>query len=264
MFYNLCSLSDEEVETIDSLDIKPPQAHVLSQKMKKRDIHESKTHHKKSDRHREERGHSHRSKHHREKQREREHYQREKERYYKEKQSYDANYKEGYGDMQYLSERAYRERKEDMMRSSRHSDLRKFEERKLKESREIREVRYYRDSEKHRREKYEDERKERGDKTLQDLRERLISKRSIKEEDFRPERMDLHKEKRLKDDIMESAFQGEAGMLVKEIIDISTSDERRYKREEKLKDTDRIIDEERMEQELRRDKLLEAGRRKYT
>lgn len=255
------SISEEEIETIDSLDIKPPQAHVLSQKMKKRDIHESKSHHKKSDRHREERSHSHRSKHHRDKQRDREHYQREKERYYKEKQAYEASYKESYGEVQYLGgERGYRERKDEMMRSGRHSDMRKFEERKVKETREIREVRYaYRELEKHRRDKYEDERKERGDKTLQDLRERLISKRSIKEEDYRPEKAETHKERRMKDDTIDSAFQGAAGILVKEIIDISTSDERRHKREDKYKETDRVIDEERLEQELRRVKLLEAG-----
>lgn len=245
------------METIDSLDIKPPQAHALTQKMKKREIHESKSHHKKSDRHREERSHSHRSKHHRDKQRDREHYQRERERYYKEKQAYEASYKEAYGDVQYLGERAYRERKDEMLRGGRHSDVRKFEERKIKESREIREVRYtYRELEKHRREKYEDDRKERGDKTLQDLRERLISKRSIKEEDYRPEKAETHKERRMKDDTIDSAFQGAAGMLVKEIIDISTSDDRRHKREDKYKE---LIDEERLEQELRRVKLLEAG-----
>lgn len=61
-----CSLSEEEGDHVDSLDIKPPQARIpQNSRNKRREGHENRSHHKRSDRHREERGHSHREKHHR-------------------------------------------------------------------------------------------------------------------------------------------------------------------------------------------------------
>jgi cell division cycle 2-like protein len=228
------------------LDIKPPQARVSSQssRSKRREGHESRSHHKRSERHREER-HSHREKHHREKQtrsnKEREHYQREKERYYREIT---------YSEMQY-----YRDRKEDSSRS-RHSDSRKYDEKKPKEGRGT-------GTEKHRR--YEEEKRDRADKTLQDLRERLLSKRTSKgeEELQRLEKGETReKEKKYREvETLDSALQGEAGMYVKEIINISTSEEhKRHKRDDKGKDEEKLSEEERVQQELRKEKLLEAER----
>ncbi|KYB25277.1 cdk10/11-like protein [Tribolium castaneum] len=212
------SLSEEDGENIDSLDIKPPQARVASQssRNKRREGHESRSHHKRSERHREER-HSHREKHHRDKQsrsnKEREHYQREKERYYREQITY--------SELQY-----YRERKEDPPRS-RHSDARKYEEKKVKEGR---------GGEKHR-------------------RERLLSKRTTKGDEL--EKGERDKERKYREvETLDSALQGEAGMYVKEIINISTGEEhKRHKREEK-----ELTEEERAQQELRKEKLLEAER----
>lgn len=62
LFY---SMSEDEGETVDSLDIKPPQAQIAMQnsRSKRREGHDR--HHKRSERHREERIHSHRQKHHR-------------------------------------------------------------------------------------------------------------------------------------------------------------------------------------------------------
>jgi hypothetical protein len=68
----------------------------------------------------------------------------------------------------------YRDRKEDSSRS-RHSDSRKYDEKKPKEGRGTS------GTEKHRR--YEEEKRDRADKTLQDLRERLLSKRTSKGEE---------------------------------------------------------------------------------
>lgn len=64
--YVCFSLSEEEGENIDALDIKPPQARVSSQsRSKRRDGRDhERSRHKRSDRHRDER-HSHREKHHR-------------------------------------------------------------------------------------------------------------------------------------------------------------------------------------------------------
>ncbi|XP_044260235.1 cyclin-dependent kinase 11B-like isoform X2 [Tribolium madens] len=214
------SLSEEDGENIDSLDIKPPQARVSSQssRNKRREGHESRSHHKRSERHREER-HSHREKHHRDKQsrsnKEREHYQREKERYYREQMAY--------SELQY-----YRERKEDPSRS-RHSDARKYEEKKVKEGR---------GADKHR-------------------RERLLSKRTTKGDDL--DKGEREKDKKYREvETLDSALQGEAGMYVKEIINISTGEEhKRHKREEK---EEKLTEEERAQQELRKEKLLEAER----
>lgn len=130
MFKHLfCSLSEEEGETVDdALDIKPPQARMISQsRNKKREEHRSK----RSDRHREDK-HSRREKHHREKSRsgkDREHYQREKERYYRDKQHYEQNY-EGH------FEKVYRERKEDSR--LRRPESRKHDEKKSGEARDSR------------------------------------------------------------------------------------------------------------------------------
>lgn len=125
------SLSEEEGETIDdALDIKPPQARMISQsRNKKRDERRSK----RSERHRDEK-HSRREKHHRDKSartgKEREHYQREKERYYREKQHYEQ--------ISYVAhfEKGYRERKEESR--VRRSDQRKHEEKKPGEMNESR------------------------------------------------------------------------------------------------------------------------------
>ncbi|GJQ75667.1 Pitslre [Trypoxylus dichotomus] len=213
------SMSEDEGETVDSLDIKPPQAQISMQsgRSKRREGHDR--HHKRSERHREERVHSHRQKHHRER-KDREH-PREKERYYREK------------------------------------DFRKYQEKKERELHER-----HPDSDKHRRDKHEEERREKmiGDKTLQDLRERLLSKRSNKsEEDYQKvERAEAFREKKNREyESLDSALQGEAGMYVKEIINIST-DERRYRKE--IHEDDKLTEEERAEQELRREKLLEAER----
>lgn len=188
---------------------------------------------------------------------EREHYQREKDRYYREKQIYEqANYKDNYMEVKYINERTYRERKDDTAGGSRHSGARKYDEKKVKETREIR----YTD--KHRRERYEEEKRDKADKTLQDLRERLLSKRfKGDDENYRQEKGSSHRDRRYRDtEAMESALEGAAGVYVKEIINISTGDERRYKKEERHKEEDKLTEEERNEQEMRREKLLEAGR----
>lgn len=66
------SLSDEDVDTADSLDIKPPQANRLphtssgTSRSKRRERNrEARSRHGRSERHREERSHAHREKHHR-------------------------------------------------------------------------------------------------------------------------------------------------------------------------------------------------------
>lgn len=276
------SLSEDEAENVDSLDIKPPQARIAAQssKSRRREGHDSRSHHKRSERYRDERGHSHREKHHRycfclmyckyrnsyenpafysrdkhlHMQKDREHYQREKDRYYREKQAYDAAmYKESYVEVRHMERR---ERKE-----ARYIDQRKYDEKKVKDGRDIRYK--SRDAEKHRRERYEDEKREKADKTLQDLRERLLSKRTYKsdEENYKQERSGSRKDKRQKEsESVDSALQGAAGAYVKEIINISTGEERRYKKEDKHREDDKLTEEERVEQELRREKLLEAGK----
>ncbi|KAK9729802.1 Protein kinase domain [Popillia japonica] len=229
------SMSEDEGETVDSLDIKPPQAQISMQsgRSKRREGHER--HHKRSERHRDERSHSHRQKHHRER-KDREH-PREKERYYRDKTTYET-YKESY--VEYVSERNYRERKEEASKS-RHSDFRKYQEKKERELHER-----YSDTDKHRREKHEEERREKmiGDKTLQDLRERLLSKRGNKSEDDyqKLERGETHREKKAREyESLDSVLQGEAGM-------------------KEVREDDKLTEEERAEQEQRREKLLEAER----
>lgn len=254
---------DEDGETADSLDIKPPQARVVpvSNRTKRRDGHDGKSRHKRSERNREERAYSHREKHHRDKQlrpaKERELYHRDKERYYREQ----IGFKETYTEVQYINERAYREHKEEVPRSSRHVESRK----KDREVRDIREVRYL---EKHRKEKYPDEKWEKsaGDKALEDLRERLLSKRSSgkgDDESVKVDRKEGHRDRKNKDnEMLDSVLQGEAGMYVKEIINISTGStgEEKRKKQDKPKDDEKLTEEERAEQELRREKLLEAER----
>lgn len=233
------SLSEEDTENLDSLDIKPPQARVFSQpsRSKRRDEHDGRSHHKRSERHRDSERHSHREKHHRDKARankERDHYQREKERYYRE--------------MAYNESQSSRPHRGEETSRSRH-ESKKYEEKKVKGS-----------SEKHRR--YEEERRDRADKALQDLRERLLSKRTTKsdEELLRLEK-EYGKERKYRDaENFESALQGEAGTFVKEIITISTSeDHKRQKREDKIEDN-KLTEEERAQQEQRKEKLLEAER----
>lgn len=154
-----------------------------------------------------------------------------------------------------MNERTYRERKEESSKS-RHSDIRKYQD---KRERELHEK--HLDSDKQRRDKHDEERREKmiGDKTLQDLRERLLSKRGNKNEDEyqKAEKSETHREKKAREyENLDSVLQGEAGMYVKEIINIST-DERRYRKEQR--EDDKLTEEERAEQELRREKLLEAG-----
>lgn len=128
--------------------------------------------------------------------------------------------------------------------------------------RELREIRYV---EKHRRERYVEDKWEKsaGDKALEDLRERLLSKRSTKGDDdaYRAEKSELHKERsRYKDESLDSVLQGEAGMYVKEIINISTGEDKRHNKKEKVREEEKLTEEERAEQDLRREKLLEAGK----
>lgn len=244
------SLSEEDPDTMDGLDIKPPQAHAPGQSSRsKRRDHER--HHKHPDRHREER-HAHRSKHRDRKERDA-HYLREKERYYKEKANYEASmYNQ---EIQYMTERAHRERKEESS-TRRHSE-RKHEEKK----RESREGRL--SDGRHQREKYEDDRRSAGDKTLNDLRARLLSKRtSTKSEDeyFHIEKELSMSRKYREEESMDTLLQGEAGMYVKDIINISSGDDSRRHRSVAHRDDDKLTEEERIEQELRREKLLEAER----
>lgn len=113
----------------------------------------------------------------------------------------------------------------------------------------------------HREEKWGD--KLSGDRELQDLRERLLSKRSKGDEDstsYRGERGEGHRERaRHRDGSLDPVLQGEAGMYVKEIINISTGEDRKLKKQEKMREEDMLTEEERTEQEQRREKLLEAG-----
>lgn len=272
------SLSEEDGEAMDGLDIKPPQARFAQKSKRSREGHERSSHHKR-DRHRSER-HLHREKHHhREKSRsgkDREgHSSRDKERYYsRELQNYEQ-YKETYVDAQYATDRSYRERKDESR--SRQSD-RKHEEKKSRGERE----------EKHKSDRYDEDK--RADKALNDLRQRLLSKRTVKDEEYVEVMSDSGRGKRYKSSKMEVdeeyverevkkekdrerwykkhesaenvVFQGEAGAYVKEIIDMSTGDEQRVV-SRRDRNEDRESKEEReltKEQELRREKLLEAER----
>lgn len=261
------SFSEEDVDAMDALDIKPPQARIVQQssKSKRREGHE-RSHHKRSERHRSER-HFHREKHHRDKQsrstKDREH---EKERYYRDSQNYEQS---SYMEVQYV-ERTYRERKEERNRYTESS--RKHEEKKYKT--------YTRDEKQKDSGRYEEKR---GDKELHDLRQRLLNKRTIKsDEEYFSEcssskerryrlamlkgednedydkNEDMIRERRYikKHEQVDVALEGEAGAFVREIIDISTGDERR-----KIKEDDsKLTKEEKAERELRREKLLEAER----
>lgn len=258
------SLSEEDPDTMDGLDIKPPQAHAGQASRKRREGHDR--HHKRSERHGREERHSHRKHHRDRKEREQQHYQREKERYYKEQQQQQvaASYKDNsYSEVQYVNDRVYRERKEE---SSRRHAERKYEEKKMKEARY---------SEKMRREKYEEDKRLTGDRTLQDLRERLLNKRnsgsSKGEEDYVREKQE-HRDKKYSEN-PDSVLQGESGMYVKEIISISTNEDRKHRRSggagggggddtryNSRMDDDKLTEEERAEQDLRREKLLEAER----
>ncbi|CAG9854486.1 unnamed protein product [Phyllotreta striolata] len=226
---------EEEGEAIDSLDIKPPQAKIASQSKTKKREHERRKH---SDRHREDR-HSHRDKHHREKSnrsmKDREQYQRDKERYYREKHFEQAAY-----------EAQYRERKDEKPRS-RHSDQRKHEEKKMvKESR-------HRDLEKH--EPYEDQRKSKGDKALNDLRARLLSKRSTKGDEGHGKDRNSKRDRKHREHT-DDPLQGEAGMLVKEIINLTTEEKKKFQKDDDFK----MSEEERAETEQRKQKFLEAAK----
>lgn len=188
---------------------------------------------------------------------EHEHYQREKNRYYRDKQAFEQ-------EMKYANEqRAYREQRKEEARG-RH-EARKYEEKRAKESREVRYT-----GEKHRRERYEEEKRDKGDKTLQDLRERLLSKRTYKSSDDEGYKQD--KRRYRETESLDSALQGAAGAYVKDIINLSTGDEKRYVVVSRFvnfsnlsqyryrKEEDKLTEEERTEQELRREKLLEAER----
>lgn len=117
----------------------------------------------------------------------------------------------------------------------------------------MRDPRYGRDSEKHKRDHYEDEKRSRADKTLHDLRERLLSKRTSKADEDGHSKLS-HREKKYRDE-SNDPLQGEAGMYVKEIINITTEE----KKQRKEKEDGKLTDEEKAEQEQRREKLLEAG-----
>ena len=177
---------------------------------------------------------------------EREH-QREKERHYREKMSNYDMYKESYV-VEYVNEKMYKERKDESSKI-RHVEYRKYQERKVRES-----------LEKHKREKYEEDKRDKsiGDRTLHDLRKRLLSKRSGKGEgDHKFLKSDSHRDRRNEEyESLDNVLQGEAGMYVKEIINISTED-RKHRKE--YKEVDKLTEEERAEQEIRREKLLEAG-----
>lgn len=245
------SMSEEDVEAVDdSLDIKPPQAKVSqSSKVKRKEHGERSRHKKSSDKHREER-HMHREKHYRDKQmRPKEYYQKEKdkERFYREKSSYDQLMSES---QQFIKEKSHRERKEER---ARYSDTRKHD---VKETREVRYV--SREGEKHR---HRQDEEKRGDKTLHDLRERLLSKRKVDDEvGYERRHKESHRshKRRRHNDNIENALEGESGMYVKEIMNISGGEERSKSKKEEKKE--HLTEKERAEQDQRREKLLEAER----
>lgn len=124
--------------------------------------------------------------------------------------------------------------------------------------------------------KYEERQERRAktyaDQTLDDLRERLLDKRRNKEssDEYKYEKESRRKVKEIELEDSE--------MFVKEIIDLSTNDEIRdqkrdkhhHRREREIEKEDfkeeeekekRVLtDAEREEQELRKEKLLEAGK----
>ncbi|XP_072380035.1 uncharacterized protein Pitslre isoform X1 [Diabrotica undecimpunctata] len=242
----LSGSEEEEGEAVDSLDIKPPQAksssHVSSSKSKKKD----QDRRKRSDRHRDER-HLYREKHREKSSRslkERELHQREKDRYYREKHFEQSNY-DGH----------YRDRQEDKARS-RYSEMKRQDDKKL--SKDLR----HKDSEKHSRDYYDDSKRSRADKALHDFRARLLSKRSNKGDDEdtfvsvgHSRHKSSHKERKHKSRNVDP-LGGEAGILVKEIIHITTED----KKQRKDKDESKMTEEERAEQEQRKQKFMEAER----
>ncbi|XP_066253796.1 serine/threonine-protein kinase PITSLRE isoform X2 [Euwallacea similis] len=243
---------EEDMGDMDSLDIKPPQARVVEHRSKKKDV--DKSHHRRSDKiekRRDER-HMRREKHHREKsvmsQKEKEHYQRERERYYREKQQ--SFEQMGYSEQQYINEKTFRERKSEEVRI-RH-------ERKHKENPKSKEVRrsHSKDAhEKHKRERQDDDK--RASKALADLRERLIEKRKSDEGHKRERRSRKDRKYRDHTENPEDPLEGEAGSYVKEIIHI-TAEDRKHRKEKEVEP--QLTEEERLEQEQRREKLLVAER----
>nr|CAI5848539.1 unnamed protein product [Callosobruchus analis] len=251
------SLSEDDGENIDdSLDIKPPQARVATVSRKRKDHEKGR---KRSERYRDEREHHHREKHHREKssssRKEREHYQREKERYYRERHLEQMGYENQY------HEKNYRERKEGS-RSKRGESSRRHDEGK-REAKDGKEPRHGRDLDKqHKREHFEDASRDRGDKALHDLRERLLSKRGSKvDEEGHPKQRQSRRERKHRGrgerNHNEDPLQGEAGLLVQEIINITTEEKHKHKRDNKEEEKSQ---EEKAEQEQRREKLLVAER----
>jgi len=236
----------------DSLDIKPPQAKVAEHRTKKREQERSHLKRSERDKRRDDR-HSHREKHHREKSsripKDKEQYQRERDRYYREKQqSYEQM---GYTEQQYINERAFRERKAEEARA-RHE--RKHKDKEPREGRRS----HSKDShDKHRREKYEQTReRDRANKALADLRERLIEKRKG-DEGHKHEKGNKKDKRHREQPDHEDPLEGEAGSYVKEILDITTED----RKHRKDRDSDKqLTEEEKSEQEQRREKLLEAER----
>ncbi|KAF2903103.1 hypothetical protein ILUMI_03091 [Ignelater luminosus] len=205
-----CKMTMLNLSLSEDLDIRPPQARVgqssSSNRMKRRDAYDSKSRHVRIEKHRDDRSYCRRKKHHREKQRSaksREAYHREKEYYYKEQMSY----KDTYTDSQY-----YKEHKEGVARSSRHSE---YPRKRSREVHDVRETRRYMED------------KSAGAKALDDLREHLLSRSSTEgdEDLYRFEKSEGHKE--------------------------------HYKKQEQNRE-DKLIGEERAEQELRRERLLRA------
>lgn len=166
--------------------------------------------------------------------------------------------------MKYPAERQYRERKEETIsaKTIHHMEAKRYDEKKPKESRDVRYA--PREQDKYRRDRYDDKQKDKASKTLQDLRERLINKRTLHGDEVgydHPEASNSRGKYREHPEMVELALRGSAGAYVKEIIDISTGDEKRTtsRKSDRMREEDRLTEEERAEQELRREKLLEAG-----
>lgn len=279
------SLSEEDQDTADSLDIKPPQASRVqaasSSRTKRRDrTREGRSHRSRSDRHREERSHGHRERKHREHRNEHRDNYREKEHFYREKEAYMKS--EGYRDVRY-DPNVY---KEIQYRESRHEgssrDVRiGYESREKKAERySEKEIRYMQEMQKSR--KYEERQERRAkaysEQALDDLRERLLIKHRNKEtDDYK------HYDKERRRGKVENDLE-DPETYVKEIIDLSTEElkdrkekhhhhrrererDRESDKEEKLdweKEEEKLEQAERNvvldpEQELRKEKLLEAG-----
>lgn len=171
---------------------------------------------------------------------ERDYYQREKDRYYREKHFEQLTYEQ--------QVKGYKEKREEQRASRRSDQMRKYEERNI-DPRD----RYSREMKHKREQHYEEMKRNRADKTLNDLRERLLSKRSSKGEDGKEK--SSRKERRHRKHHSDP-LGGEAGQLVKEIITITSEDKkhRKERTEEKM-----MTEEERLAQEQRKEKLLEAG-----